>query len=93
MLCALTVAAFFAVLSFSRVLPIKKRQYGYGNFFAPLRFTSNGTFQISIFEDLHFGESMTYLLSGAIIGPSNADAQQMLGMNGDPSKTSTLPWL
>jgi hypothetical protein len=24
----------------------------------PLRFTSDGTFQISIFEDLHFGESM-----------------------------------
>lgn len=23
----------------------------------PLRFTSDGTFQISIFEDLHFGES------------------------------------
>lgn len=23
----------------------------------PLRFTSNGTFQITIFEDLHFGES------------------------------------
>jgi len=26
---------------------------------APLRFTRNGTFQISIFEDLHFGESTT----------------------------------
>ena len=26
---------------------------------APLRFTRDGTFQISVFEDLHFGESMT----------------------------------
>jgi hypothetical protein len=25
----------------------------------PLRFTENGTFQISIFEDLHFGEGMS----------------------------------
>jgi len=25
---------------------------------APLRFTRDGTFQISVFEDLHFGESM-----------------------------------
>lgn len=27
-----------------------------GNF-GPLRFSEKGTFQISIFEDLHFGES------------------------------------
>ena len=26
--------------------------------FAPLRFSDDGTFQIGIFEDLHFGESM-----------------------------------
>lgn len=25
----------------------------------PLRFTENGSFQISIFEDLHFGEGMS----------------------------------
>jgi hypothetical protein len=28
------------------------------SFDKPLRFTENGTFQISIFEDLHFGEGM-----------------------------------
>ena len=28
-------------------------------FDAPLRFTRDGTLQISVFEDLHFGESMT----------------------------------
>jgi hypothetical protein len=27
----------------------------------PLQFTENGTFQISIFEDLHFGEGMSSL--------------------------------
>jgi len=29
---------------------------------APLEFTADGTFQISIFEDLHFGESRSYLV-------------------------------
>ena len=27
----------------------------------PLRFTKNGSFQITIFEDLHFGEGMLFL--------------------------------
>jgi hypothetical protein len=29
----------------------------------PLRFTESGTFQISIFEDLHFGEGMSALIA------------------------------
>lgn len=37
-------------LSFNGIL--KKR----ASSFAPLRFNSDGTFQISIFNDLHFGE-------------------------------------
>jgi hypothetical protein len=28
--------------------------------YKPLTFTENGTFQISVFEDLHFGESGLY---------------------------------
>lgn len=37
-------------LSFNSI--IKKRAAG----FTPLRFTSDGTFQISVFNDLHYGE-------------------------------------
>lgn len=37
-------------LSFNGI--IKKRAAG----FTPLRFTSDGTFQISVFNDLHYGE-------------------------------------
>ena len=56
MLCALIVAVAFTVLSLGAVLPDTKRQNA--DLQAPLRFTSSGTFQISIFEDLHFGESI-----------------------------------
>jgi hypothetical protein len=33
------------------------------SFEKPLRFTENGTFQISIFEDLHFGEGVSALVA------------------------------
>lgn len=35
--------------------PVNKRQGSYTQ--SKLQFTSDGTFQISIFEDLHYGES------------------------------------
>lgn len=47
----------------------------------PLRFTDEGTFQISIFEDLHFGESMK-----AVTIEVFAYTQQMLGTAGDQNK-------
>lgn len=52
MLALLIATLGLTVLSFAAPRPV-----GYGSL-PPLRFTSNGTFQIAIFEDLHFGESM-----------------------------------
>ena len=60
MIPAFLLAALFAILSFGSVIQHKSTK---GNVFSePLKFTSEGTFQISIFEDLHFGES-TYFTS------------------------------
>lgn len=42
-------------LSFNGIL--KKRAAA----FTPLRFTSDGTFQISVFNDLHYGEGERHL--------------------------------
>lgn len=56
-----------------------------------LRFTENGTFQIAIFEDLHFGESRS--LSGHHINDSDWVADyyaQTLGSLGARYRTSTL---
>lgn len=54
MLCALAlVAGFFALRSLGGVLPGKYPPKQWPS----LRFTSDGTFQIAVFEDLHFGES------------------------------------
>ena len=47
-------AGLFAGLAIATPL---KRYYGNSSHVQPLRFTDNGTFQISIFEDLHFGEN------------------------------------
>ncbi len=49
--------AFVALLQLCAAasLPARKRQD-----FGPLRFDDDGTFQLSIFEDLHFGESESY---------------------------------
>lgn len=47
-------------LSFNGIL--KKR----ASSFTPLRFTSDGTFQISVFNDLHYGEGERYLVPHAL---------------------------
>lgn len=53
MLCALIAAVFLTSLTFS--LPLSQDHHG--GVETPLRFSKDGTFQISIFEDLHFGEN------------------------------------
>lgn len=52
-LTVLALLAAVTMLSHGRALPWKPSP-GLGR---PLRFTKDGTFQISIFEDLHYGES------------------------------------
>jgi hypothetical protein len=49
----------FALATPSGQSPLPKQaQMGHADAFTrPLSFTTNGTFQVSIFEDLHFGES------------------------------------
>lgn len=53
MMATLLCAALFALLALSA--PV--RSGGYNNTLPPLKFTEDGRFQISIFEDLHFGEN------------------------------------
>jgi len=53
MLAALIIVGCCAVWTLAGVIP-----QGNWTLREPLRFTKDGTFQISIFEDLHFGESM-----------------------------------
>jgi hypothetical protein len=52
MTCVL-ILIIFALLSFGAVIP----EQGPAGLRRPLQFAADGTFQISIFEDLHFGES------------------------------------
>lgn len=57
--------AFAAVLwliapSLQAVLPTRYAVSNSGSPFGPLKFREDGTFQISIFEDLHFGESKDF---------------------------------
>jgi len=88
MLCALLVAVFFAALTFAAPFG---RNYDRKNLSAPLRFTSNGTFQISIFEDLHFGENawdtwgpQQDINSVAVMNEIlDAESQQLVVLNGD----------
>lgn len=54
---------------------------------SPLQFDNDGNFKISIFEDLHYGESKSSPLSNVRL----ADQQQMHGMLGVQSKTSIAP--
>jgi hypothetical protein len=49
------VVVSLAGWAFSNVLPRHSKLQ------EPLRFTNNGSFQISIFEDLHTGEGTCYL--------------------------------
>lgn len=56
-LLALCSLAYF---TFGNVLPQRWVQQ------EPLRFTEDGSFQIAIFEDFHFGESMPFLLATQI---------------------------
>ena len=65
MWCALAGTVIFGVIGLAAVLP---RQYQ--DVTGPLTFTEDGTFQISIFEDLHFGES-TVIGSGAPLSLTN----------------------
>ncbi|KAH9827390.1 putative inactive purple acid phosphatase 16 [Teratosphaeria destructans] len=52
MICALLIAVLLAFRTFAA-----PRRLEESSALPPLRFTPNGTFQISIFEDLHFGEN------------------------------------
>jgi hypothetical protein len=59
--------------------------------FTPLRFTSTGTFQISVFEDLHFGEGEATTwgplqdeLSAAVMEiVLGSESPQLVVLNGD----------
>lgn len=55
----LTILATYMLTAASvlKAKPITKGQLDSTRIFGPLTFNSDGTFQISIFEDLHFGES------------------------------------
>ena len=55
MLALTFIIVLFSCWALAGVVPCGKP------FDKPLRFTENGTFQISIFEDLHFGEGMSSL--------------------------------
>lgn len=57
MLVALLLVILLAMLSLGSIMRQDDTQVA--DLGAPLRFTKDGTFQISIFEDLHFGESTT----------------------------------
>ena len=47
------------LFSLAVILPASEAKYDNSSDpFGPLKFQRDGTFQISIFEDLHFGESM-----------------------------------
>lgn len=64
--------AFAAVLwliapSLQAVLPTRFASSGSSGLFGPLKFRDDGTFQISIFEDLHFGESKSFEVIGLLI--------------------------
>lgn len=58
MFAILIVVTLFAVWTLAGVIPPGNRTLR-----EPLRFAKDGSFQISVFEDLHFGESMIELIS------------------------------
>ena len=52
------LSLLLGLLSIAAVLPASNaKYYNSSQPFGPLKFQADGTFQISIFEDLHFGES------------------------------------
>ena len=92
MLCALLIAVFFALWSLGAVIPTRR---GPGNNLGqPLRLTRDGTFQISIFEDLHFGESMSqrfpkFVMSRGLticrcLGPVGTTARHLVNVCYEP---------
>ncbi|KAI6790582.1 Metallo-dependent phosphatase [Hortaea werneckii] len=87
MLYVLLAAVFLTTLTFS--LPLSQDHHGEAE--TPLRFNSDGTFQISIFEDLHFGENAweqwgpqqdvkTAAVMNAVL---DAESPQLVVLNGD----------
>jgi hypothetical protein len=89
MLCALLITVSFTALTFSA--PLQVARDGASSLTAPLRFTSSGTFQISIFEDLRFGENawdqwgpQQDINSVKVINEIlDAESQQLVVLNGD----------
>ncbi len=69
MLFATALEVFeFALSQFQAQRPQRKESSAVDDRFGDLRFRSDGTFQISIFEDLHFGESMSFLVPCVLPG-------------------------
>lgn len=86
MLCALLTAVLFAMLTYAAPFSAD-----YNHLKAPLRFTKDGTFQLSVFNDLHFGENAwdpwgpqqdinSVKVMNTIL---DAEAQQLVVLNGD----------
>ncbi|RMY37817.1 hypothetical protein D0865_13250 [Hortaea werneckii] len=87
MLCVLLAAVFLTTLAFS--LPLGKDLHGGAE--TSLRFSKDGTFQISIFEDLHFGENaweqwgpqQDVKSTGVMNAILDAESPQLVVLNGD----------
>ncbi|KAK5137575.1 hypothetical protein LTR08_007870 [Meristemomyces frigidus] len=90
MLCALLSTIFFFSIVLTSAAPYERGRRN-GDLRAPLRFTSKGTFQLSIFEDLHFGENawdswgpQQDINSLRVIDSIlDAESQQLVVLNGD----------
>ena len=89
MLCSLLAASVLVLLT--RAAPHPRPYGNSSSHLAPLRFTANGTFQLSIFEDLHFGENAwdtwgpqqdinSVIVMNEVL---NAESQQLVVLNGD----------
>ncbi|RMZ13233.1 hypothetical protein D0860_02654 [Hortaea werneckii] len=87
MLCAFIAAVFLTTLTVS--LPLGQDSHGGAE--TPLRFSEDGTFQISIFEDLHFGENaweqwgpqQDVKSTGVMNAVLDAESPQLVVLNGD----------
>ncbi|KAK4500529.1 hypothetical protein PRZ48_008718 [Zasmidium cellare] len=91
MLVLLITAAFFAASTFAAALPQWNWSWNWGSQKKQLRFTREGTFQIAIFEDLHFGENawdtwgpQQDINSVKVLNEVlDAENQQLVVLNGD----------